>query len=353
MVAMENKADTRPIITAYCLEWHITTSGSMHDLLINPLAPYADIRQVAWNGLDELPAPKAGEKIIFYMMPPTEAWMEKYPVPVIWIPMADAINHLPKIKYHAGVKIVSFSRAVEEMAKDLGLAYLSVRYFSNPDHFPQASFDDGRVMLYWNRTGFFHDRLIKTICRKLKIKRLIFRSAIDPGIKPEKYYALPPKIHHTVVETHETLTSFQDYLHLLGRANVFIAPRAIEGVGVVFLEAMASGCVVIGYDEVAMNEYITHGETGFLFGAVQPRYRWLWSEKGILYRAINKLSWKIRKRGYRLQPHMTTFQDWRFIQKQDFAKIGNQARAAMAEGYAKWIANIPVYADFVIQNEDK
>ena len=62
----------------------------------------------------------------------------------------------------------------------------------------------------------------------------------------------------------------QDYLKYLNQANIFIAPRAAEGVGLSFVEALARGCAVFAYDAPTMNEYITHKADGFLFKERNP-----------------------------------------------------------------------------------
>ena len=58
----------------------------------------------------------------------------------------------------------------------------------------------------------------------------------------------------------------ESYLEALSSANVFIAPRKKEGIGMTLLEAMALGQCPLVYDAPTMNEYITDNVNGLLFG---------------------------------------------------------------------------------------
>ncbi|MCL4255131.1 MAG: glycosyltransferase [Anaerolineae bacterium] len=340
--------NNRPTITAYCLDWHITTSSAFMELLVKPLAPYADVRLTAWDGQSDLPAPAPDETTIFCQLPPTENWLARYQSLVIWIPMADAIFYPPNMKNHPSVRVVAFSQSVEKMAQDLGLPYLRMQYYVNPDLFTPVSFEQERVLLYWNRTGLFQKRFLLRLCKALRVHRLIFRGILDPRIPLQKGYDLPARVGDMVIETYRELTSHEDYLSLLKRANIFIAPRKVEGVGIAFLEAMASGCCVIAYNEITMNEYIQHGQNGLLFDVVDKHTRWKGRVHEFVYRVLNKLSWEIRRKPTRY-PQLTTFQNWRMIAQTDVAQLGANARNSMRDGYARWIANIPAYADFVLR----
>jgi len=342
--------DNRPIITAYCLSWHIATSSAFTELLVKPLAPYADIRFTEWTGKNDIP-PATGDLTIFCQMPPTESWLAECVTPIVWIPMADAMGYPPNMRNHPLVRVVAFSDVVEKMAHDLNLPMLRLRYFVNPENFPRTSFDSERVMLYWNRTGLFYKKFITKLCHALRVDLLIFRSAIDPRIDERKYYELPNTIGETRVETHATLTSFADYLALLHRTNIYIAPRFREGVGLAFLEAMACGCFVIGYDQVAMNEYIVHGQNGWLLPAVSDHNIWIRRGNWFIYRVLNKLSWKFRGKptGY---PQLTMFQDWQALSDADIATMGANARQTMADGYGQWLGSIEGYARFVLAGKD-
>jgi glycosyltransferase involved in cell wall biosynthesis len=56
-----------------------------------------------------------------------------------------------------------------------------------------------------------------------------------------------------------------------------------------YLEAMASGCAVLSYDGPTMNEYIQHGDNGFLFKPKSKigQYR-RWAMRRVRQRWIDK-----------------------------------------------------------------
>jgi len=343
-------SDIRPRITAYCLSWHVTSSSAFTELLVKPLAPYADIRFSAWTGKNDIP-PATGDLTIFCQMPPTEAWLAECVTPIVWIPMADALYYPPNMAHHPMVRVVAFSNVIVHVAGELGLPVLQLRCYCDPAQFPVASFDGERVMLYWNRTGFFHRGFLLKLCHELGVNRLLFRSALDPNIQQSKFYALPDKIGAMVIETHPTLTSYDDYLALLYRANIFIAPRGVEGVGVALLEAMASGCCVIGYDNTTMNEYILHNQNGFLV-YIYRRNRIFIRLYALYERFFTQVyaPYIQRRTGREVHPpKLTMLQDWRQLRKLDIAKLGAQARQSSLDGYTQWIDSIPHYAEFVLK----
>lgn len=55
-----------------------------------------------------------------------------------------------------------------------------------------------------------------------------------------------------------------DTLEEMARAQLFVMPSYPEGLGIVYLEAMASGCVAIGTEGEGISGVITSGENGFL-----------------------------------------------------------------------------------------
>ena len=58
--------------------------------------------------------------------------------------------------------------------------------------------------------------------------------------------------------------SNKDTLAEMAAAEIFIMPSYPEGLGIVYLEAMASGCVVIGTQGEGISGVVSHGESGFL-----------------------------------------------------------------------------------------
>lgn len=58
--------------------------------------------------------------------------------------------------------------------------------------------------------------------------------------------------------------SNQDSMKEMAKAQIFVMPSYPEGLGIVYLEAMASGCVTIGTEGEGIDGIIVSGENGFL-----------------------------------------------------------------------------------------
>lgn len=62
----------------------------------------------------------------------------------------------------------------------------------------------------------------------------------------------------------------QEVLQKMSEATFFVMPSVNEGFGIVYLEAMAAGCVVIGTEGEGIADLIVNGENGFLVPADDP-----------------------------------------------------------------------------------
>lgn len=62
----------------------------------------------------------------------------------------------------------------------------------------------------------------------------------------------------------------KDVLHAMAQHTVFVMPSVREGFGIVYLEAMASGCLTIGTQGEGIADLIRDGENGFLVSPDSP-----------------------------------------------------------------------------------
>lgn len=102
--------------------------------------------------------------------------------------------------------------------------------------------------------------------------------------------------------------SAQEMTAVLQKCNVYIAPRASEGIGMGFLEAMSRGMVVLAHNMPTHNEYIAHSVSGFLY-------------------------------------------DHHTLEEQEIAEypetIGKIARVTCERGYEKWQKQIPFIISYI------
>jgi len=328
-------------ITAYGLDWHVSQqSSAFHDLVISPLAPYIKIDFHVYKQPLRI---TSEEPVIFcQIIPPLD--LPSY-TNVIWIPMWDQVrmfsqtwwNRLPKT-----MRVVAFSDAIYRRAMAAGLRVLSLRYFKNPAAFSPVEWSQGHTLFYWNRTGLVSADFLAKLCDALKIDKLLFRDQTDPDYGDRAYFTLPSKLGRTLVEKLPVFTDREAYWRATALANIVIAPRPVEGVGLTLLESMARGCAVFAYNAPTMNEYIETSRTGYLF-----KHRWTPRR---LRRGVQA---KLAEYGLTLHPPFAyalnaTDQDWEQIARLELQKLGENAQSAQHVGFAKWQTKIPDIAQFLL-----
>ncbi len=57
----------------------------------------------------------------------------------------------------------------------------------------------------------------------------------------------------------------EEFISIMEKYNVFIAPRKKEGIGISIVEAISRGIYIVGYNDSTMNEYILNDKIGFIF----------------------------------------------------------------------------------------
>lgn len=188
---------------------------------------------------------------------------------IVWIPMYDneTANKFRwdrclyyKLLAMSGVKALCFSKKMMLFLQKSGMKCHYFQYFPKLD-FGTIKNYSGKKIYFWDR-GFVSFKNIKAIIGKQKIDQLIFRVNYDPNRKNLLPTAEEIKRYNIKIIKGEL--SRAENLKLLAETNIFIAPRFREGIGMSFLEAMSMGHCVIANNDATMNEYIQHGENGFL-----------------------------------------------------------------------------------------
>jgi hypothetical protein len=332
---------SRPTLKALCLDWHIEQSTSCRDLLVDPLEPFCDIELVAWDG-SSIPddALDQSSPLIFWQLPPPPSLAQRSNARVVWVPMWDQARGYDRSWWNAvpkRVRIVSFSEQIRMRAEAAGLPVLSLRFFFDPNEFVPVTWDHGPVLLYWNRTGLVGPTFLRKLCKAIGAQELIYRPEIDPRIDPRASYELPVRLGKTRV-TMISASSRGEYLDLARAANVFLAPRTVEGVGLTFLEAMARGSAVIAFDAPTMNEYIDSGRSGILLPPTSSQAR---------PRLASRFSRLTGRRAEAYERQLSDRQDWASIKARDLSALGRHALADHEKGYLSWRESSSSYASFV------
>jgi hypothetical protein len=185
---------------------------------------------------------------------------------VTFTPMYDAMwrggvfTWRPSFNY---AKILCFSWALRRQVMRQAPVYAQVQYYPDPARFPaSADFSTLRAFFWYRRRDIPIAQML-ALAAGARFESLTIHDAPDPGHTAPFDWATPPHIGR-LARTVWTPDG-RNFAEALAAANVFFAPRPMEGIGMSFLEAMASGLCVVALDAPTMNEVISHGVNGLLY----------------------------------------------------------------------------------------
>lgn len=320
-------------VHAYMLDWHLNLSPAFHEIFINLIKGHAEVREVVWDGRSVLPEwQKASADDVFVFCqkrPPAHVFANQPKARVVWIPMWNNVQLMAASDWASipkSIRILAYSPLISARSVAAGLETLLVRYAPDPGRFPAASWSQGNVLYYWNRVGLVGRKTLSRLCAELNIRKVLFRPILDPGIPPDRAYSFPSDLAGVEVQEVPFFDRAADAAAFVSQANVVIAPRPSEGVGLAFLEAMAAGKAVLAVDRPTMSEYIEHGRTGILL--------------------------KARKGWFNSKPMLSVTvsgrQDWDGLRSMDLETIGRNARAEIGGLHQAWNADAAAIREFVI-----
>lgn len=215
---------------------------------------------------------------------------------VVVIPMYDGSANMPDVHWlwAKQARFVNFSRQIHAKVTRCGSESLLVKYFKPPVRENQIKTFDKLNVLLWQRRPE-HGINLHTIERLLgdQISTLHVHDTPDDELIDSAPY-LKPTLSSYALTTSTWFKSSGEYARLLDAANVFIAPRRSEGIGMAFIEAMSRGCLVFASDDATHDEYIANWVNGVLFnpdnvGHVEMHGR----EAG-----LGRMAWKTAQQGY-------------------------------------------------------
>jgi glycosyltransferase involved in cell wall biosynthesis len=205
--------------------------------------------------------------------------------------------------------------------------------------------------MYWNRVNLVNSNTLVKLCEVLNISDLLFRPQLDPIMPNSNYYV--PTSDTLNVRLINDISSQEEYLAYLSQANIYIAPRPKEGIGLSFLEALASGCTVIAINFPTMNEYIQHHVNGILLPYKSDvldgrRNRFLiaeWLRKKTRVGSFLANIWKSLP-----YPSIVTANDLDVgaLVTVNLRELGDNAREEHYEGYNIWNTRLAEFADFLL-----
>lgn len=202
-------------------------------------------------------------------------------------------------------KILCFSWALRTEVMRRAPVHAQVQYFPDPAlHPPVENFDTLRGFLWYRRREIPPEATF-ALTEGTRFESLSIHDAPDPGHEAPFPASAPPHLGRLLRTAWSADGgAFRD---ALAGANVFFAPRPLEGIGMSFLEAMARGLCVAAPDAPTMGEYISHGGNGLLYAPGRPA-------------------------------------------PLDFGaarEIGARARESIVRGRARWEAGLPALVEFI------
>ena len=183
------------------------------------------------------------------------------------VPMYDASANVPYEHWIGmnGASFINFSRTLHERVIAAGGRSLPVKYYLPPVKEEQLpTFKEFRGILWMRRPL---DGLTPKFVQSMLGEQLLslhVHNAPDDG---EPRSLNDPQYGASAFQITESRWSRDSnaYLNALSKANVFIAPRMSEGIGMAILEAFSRGLLVIANDDAVHNEYVANWVNGILF----------------------------------------------------------------------------------------
>lgn len=191
------------------------------------------------------------------------------PARIVFVPMHDSAVHWDRafVERIAGVRTICFSRSLHaDLCRDVRERVYAM-YMPEPATVPgDGGARDGLGIYCWIRRpeSLLHLKQLLERCPRALKPHVTLKFDTDPGVEVRSE-DLAFLADHPVREDVWQPTK-ADYLRSLAAHDLFVAPRAVEGIGLSFLDAMAAGVVCVGPDSATFTDYVQHNVSGFVLG---------------------------------------------------------------------------------------
>jgi hypothetical protein len=235
----------------------------VEEIHIDPMAPLKDIARAC----------EAQADVVL-------VWQLDFLVPIflsagcktIAVPMYDGSANMPDLHWMWAhqARFINFSRRLHDRVSRVGGTSMLVKYFPKPQTTHRLpEFDTLRVFLWQRRPNEgINLSLVERLLGPQLSSLHIHDSADDPEIDTAPF--MRRSLNSYDFTSSRWFQSSAQYLDLLDRANVFVAPRRSEGIGMAMIEAMSRGMVVLASDWPVHDEYISNWINGVLFNPDAP-----------------------------------------------------------------------------------
>lgn len=189
----------------------------------------------------------------------------------VMVPMYDGAAGRPATfwRQFVAAQFISFSRIHHEELQRLGLKSAYFQYFPEPARTPSYDFTGSLSAFFWERRPGSDPKFqsVVKICEKLGVESLHVHAAPDAKLGAAARLNWPEefKLGDTKITVSRWFKERQELDRVINNAHFVFAPRALEGIGMSFVEPMARGQIVVAPDRPTMNEYIRHRTNGLLY----------------------------------------------------------------------------------------
>lgn len=214
----------------------------------------------------------------FQYLPPISELVLLRKSKIIWAPMYDSLSNLdPNIwkicSLFPNIKILSFSKEINKFCNKNKLNYLYCRYFLN---IQKNTISPGKKLkfLFWYR-GEIKFNSWKRYIDPSDIEYINYYKLVDPFYKDEELTKSDISKYKLKIIRGNYKYSKKKFLSLLDNSDIFICPRAKEGIGMSLIEALCRSKYIIAYDNSTMSDYIYNNKVGYLIKNKLTRIKFL------------------------------------------------------------------------------
>jgi glycosyltransferase involved in cell wall biosynthesis len=232
---------------------------------------------------------------------------------ILFVPMYDGCHALPDAfwKKIRKVRILSFCRVLQQRFEYLGMQSRYFQYYPDPRDYKLVENARELCGFFWQRKQQLTWHQISGLIDGNHFASFHLHGAVDPGCS-ELIRPTDDEIARYHISFSDWFKDHAEYFSCLRKANLFVAPRIEEGIGLSFLEAMAMGMAVVAANRPTMNEYLTHRVNGYLFEPDQPRK----------------------------------------LDLRNFREAGKRARQSVEVGHRRWSRQVAEMLDYVLRGEN-
>jgi glycosyltransferase involved in cell wall biosynthesis len=181
----------------------------------------------------------------------------------VFFPMENYGDDWSRWKRYKKFKIISFSKFNYIKLKQWGFDVQYFQYFPKSWRISSETKKKRYTVFFWQRVNALTWGDVKRLINHKDIEKVVLHKSVDPGHQ----FVMPSEadIKKYNIEITEWFNNKAELENKIAQADIYIAPRITEGIGLSFLEAMAMGKAVIAVNMPTMNEYIKDKKNGYLF----------------------------------------------------------------------------------------